>query len=79
MIAAGFSGPRRVTVAGHLHERSEDEIVASVFSLSSAAPHLFGAVLDTFETELRGLLRRTSPEGQFAERTGEIELVIWTK
>ena len=40
---AGFDGPRRVTVPrGEVFLRSEDEIVASVFSLSSAAPHLFG-------------------------------------
>jgi SAM-dependent methyltransferase len=79
MIAAGFRGPRRVTVAGHVHERSEDEVVASVLSLSWAAPHLFGARLPDFERELRALLRRTSPEGRFAERAREIELVIWTK
>jgi SAM-dependent methyltransferase len=79
MVAAGFSGPRHVTVEGHIHARSLDEIVASVFSLSSAAPHLFGTRVDDFETELRGLLRRTSPEGRFAERAREVELVVWTK
>jgi hypothetical protein len=42
MLAAGFSGPSRMPVAAHIYERAEDEIVASVFSLSSAAPHLFG-------------------------------------
>src|SRR5436190_9413531 len=42
MVAAGFSEHRRVTVAGHVHDRSEDEVVASVFSLSYAPPHLFG-------------------------------------
>jgi ubiquinone/menaquinone biosynthesis C-methylase UbiE len=79
MVAAGFSGPRRVTVAGHIHERSEEEVVASVFSLSWAAPHLFAERIGKFETELRRLLRRASPEGRFAERAREIELVIWTK
>jgi SAM-dependent methyltransferase len=79
MVAAGFSGPRRVTVAGHLYERSEEEVVASVFSLSWAAPHLFADRIGKFETELRHLLRRASPEGRFAKRAREIELVIWTK
>jgi SAM-dependent methyltransferase len=79
MVAAGFSGPRRVTVAGHLYERSEEEVVASVFSLSWAAPHLFADRIGKFETELRRLLRRASPAGRFAERAREIELVIWTK
>jgi SAM-dependent methyltransferase len=77
MIAAGFSDPRRVTVAGHIHERSEDDVVASVFSLSWAAPHLFGERREDFERELRRLLRRTSPEGRFAERAREVELLIW--
>jgi SAM-dependent methyltransferase len=78
MLGAGFSGPLSVTVAGQAYERSEDEIVASVFSLSSAAPQLFGERLREFETELRRLLQRSSPEGRFAERARDIELVIWT-
>jgi hypothetical protein len=79
MVAAGFSGPRRVTVAGRIYERSEEEVVASVFSLSWAAPHLFADKIGNFERELRHLLRRASPNRRFAERAREIELVIWTK
>jgi SAM-dependent methyltransferase len=79
LVAAGFSRPRRVIVPGHVHERSEDEIVASVFSLSWAAPHLFGDRTAEFETDLRELLRRTSPDGRFAEQAREIELVIWAR
>jgi ubiquinone/menaquinone biosynthesis C-methylase UbiE len=77
MAEAGFSGPKRLTVPAHVHERSEDDIVASVFSLSWAAPHLFGDRLGEFEAALRDLLRRASPEGKFAEQAREIELVIW--
>jgi hypothetical protein len=77
MIAAGFSGPRRLTVAGHVHKRSEDDVVASVFSLSWAAPHLFGDRREDFERRLRRLLRRTSPDGRFAEQARDVELVIW--
>jgi hypothetical protein len=77
MVAAGFSGPLRVMVAGRLHERSDDQIVASVFSLSRAAPHLFGARLGEFEADVRELLARASPAGRFAERSQAIELVIW--
>ena len=79
MLAAGYSGPVRVLTAGHVYERSEDEIVASVFSLSSAAPHLFGERREAFEAELRTLLRQTSPEGRFAEQAREVELVIWQR
>lgn len=77
MAQAGFSGPKRLTVPAHLHERSEDDVVASVFSLSWAAPHLFGDRLAEFEAALRDLLRSISPEGKFAEQAREIELVIW--
>lgn len=79
LVAAGFSGPRRVTVPGHVHERSEDDVVASVFSLSWAAPHLFGDRAAEFETDLRELLRRSSPDGRFAEHAREVELAIWAK
>jgi SAM-dependent methyltransferase len=78
MVAAGFSGPERVTVAGRTHERSTDQIVASVFSLSRAAPHLFGARVREFEADLRALLARASPACEFSERSREIELVIWS-
>jgi SAM-dependent methyltransferase len=79
MLAAGFAGPERVSVAGHVYERAEDEIVASVFSLSSAAPHLFGESLDAFEVDLRSLLRKTAPRGTFAEQARAVELVIWLR
>ena len=78
--AAGFDGPRTLDVGGgELHVRSEDDVVASVFSLSSAAPHLFGEHLAGFEADLRGLLRRASPERSFTERAGEIGIRIWRK
>jgi SAM-dependent methyltransferase len=80
MVAAGFIGPRKVVVArGEVHERSEDDIVASIYSLSSAAPHLFGPRLTQFETDLRALLRRASAHGRFYEQARDIELVIWGK
>jgi hypothetical protein len=79
MLAAGFSGPSRMPVAGHVYERAEDEIVASVFSLSSAAPHLFGEKREAFEADLRILLRETSPAGKFAEQARAVELVVWQR
>jgi hypothetical protein len=50
-----------------------------VFSLSSAAPHLFGDRREAFEGELRTLLRRTSPAGRFAEQARAVELVVWRR
>ncbi|MDX6573942.1 MAG: hypothetical protein QOC86_3098, partial [Gaiellales bacterium] len=67
MAAAGYTGPGRITVErGDLLERTEDEVVASVYSLSWAAPHLFGQRQDEFERDLRGLLQSASPNGRFS-------------
>lgn len=80
MVAAGFGGPRRLEVGGgHVHDRSEDDVVASVYSRSSSAPHLFEARLAEFEADLRGLLRRAAPDGRFSERARAVELVIWRR
>jgi len=77
MPAAGFTGPVRFEVDGGVHERTEDQVVASVFSLSFAAPHLFGGRLASFEEELRALLRAASPDGRFAERMREMTVEVW--
>ena len=58
------------------YERSEDDIVASVFSLSSSAPHLFGARLDEFERDLRALLRAPSPADGYRELLRDEALLI---
>ena len=75
--ASGLRGPERLEVPGRMLVRTEDEIVASVFSRSSSAPHLFGERVAEFEAELRALLRRRSPDGSFSERTREIALDLW--
>ena len=76
--AAGFTGPDIIHVAGgDIFERSEDQVVASVLSLSSAAPHLFGDRLPEFAEELRRLLRVASPSGLFAEQLQDMRLFLW--
>jgi hypothetical protein len=78
MGRAGFTGPERIDVErGEVVERSLDEIVSAVFSLSGSAPHLFGARLGEFEDDLRHLLEASSPDGSFSERAREIGVVIW--
>jgi SAM-dependent methyltransferase len=78
MHAAGYRGPQRIEVpGGSIVERTADEIVSSMFSLSSSAPHLFGSRLGAFEADLRQLLREASPEGRFAEETVDVAAVIW--
>jgi ubiquinone/menaquinone biosynthesis C-methylase UbiE len=59
--------------------RTEDDIVALVFSRSGSAPHLFGERLGEFEADLRKLLHDASPSGIFAEQPHETQLRIWRK
>lgn len=78
MRAAGYRGPTRIVVGGNeVEDRSVDDIVASVFSLSSSTPHLLGPDLAAFEADLRDLLTRAADNGVFSERRREIEAVIW--
>ncbi len=80
MVAAGFAGPRvRVLDSVRVLERSEDEIVASVFAVSGSAPHLFGSRPAEFERDLRHVLRRVSPDGHFSEVAQPAQLIIWTR
>jgi len=80
LARAGFPTlDRHVVPAGHAVERSADDVVAWVFSLSYSAPHLFGDRLDAFERDLRGVLREASPDGLFAEVVPPTEIRIWHK
>lgn len=66
---AGFAGPEVVSVPGWgLTERTTEQVVAHVLSMSQSAPHLFGDRLPAFEADLRALLARTSPSGRFSVR-----------
>jgi SAM-dependent methyltransferase len=71
----GFSNRLALEIArGERFERSEDDVVASVFSLSYAAPHLFGDRLPAFERDLRALLRGRGP---FHELARDLTATIW--
>ena len=74
--AAGFSGPQRIAVPGEIVERTSDQLVAGIFSLSSSTPHLFGERRDAFEADLRRLLQ-ANPTGIFSEQMREIAADIW--
>ncbi|GAB2622434.1 class I SAM-dependent methyltransferase [Streptomyces capparidis] len=78
LARAGFAGPDRLVVpAGQALERTCDDIVAWVFSMSYSAPHLFGPRQGAFEADLRGLLREASPSGRFSERRPSTEVHVW--
>jgi SAM-dependent methyltransferase len=75
---AGFIGPQRLRLphAGPLR-RTEDDLVAWVWSLSGSAPHLFGDKRGEFEAELREVLRQAAPDSLFAEWLPDTDVRIW--
>jgi SAM-dependent methyltransferase len=80
LAAAGFAGPERLTLpAGAPRLRSEDDVVAWVWSLSGSAPHLFGERRGAFEAELRAALWAASPTGIFAETLPDTDARIWRR
>ncbi|MFC8194527.1 class I SAM-dependent methyltransferase [Streptomyces sp. NPDC057298] len=77
---AGFAGPERhVVPGGQVLERTSDDVVAGVFSMSFSAPHLFGPRRDDFEADLRRVLREASPSGLFSARLPSTEVFVWRK
>jgi hypothetical protein len=74
---AGFRGPKRIEIPGQIVERTSDQIVAGIFSLSSSTPHLFSDRREAFEADLRRLLDGADPTGIFSEHMREIAADIW--
>ena len=59
--------------------RDSESVLSGYFSLSSAAPHLFGDRLDDFAGEVRALLANRSAEGIFWDWPGDTEVVMARK
>ncbi len=75
--AAGFAAEQIVIVPdGRTLSRSVDDVVASVLSTSSTAPHLFGERLGEFVEELRALLLEAAPGGRFSVKLFDNRLRI---
>jgi SAM-dependent methyltransferase len=75
--AAGLIGPERLTIPPWTVDRSVDDVAASIYSLSSSAPHLFGKQFSAFDVELRRLLNEASNGRAFSERMSPVVLDIW--
>ena len=75
---AGFMPAETVTVPDQRAiQRTIDDIVASVFSTSSTAPHLFGDRQQDYEQDMREVLVLASPSGRFSVRLPDNILRIW--
>ncbi len=59
--------------------RDSESVLSGYFSLSSAAPHLFGDRIDDFAAEVRALLAKRSPDGMFWDWPGDTEVVMARK
>jgi SAM-dependent methyltransferase len=75
-----FGASRSVFAAGRPDiVQDVDGVVANFFSMSLAAPHLFGDERDAFETDLRALLATRSANGQFWDWPGDTEILLACK
>jgi hypothetical protein len=75
---AGFLPAETVIVPDQrVIERNADDVMANVFSTSSAAPHLFGDCREDFECDMRAILAHASPAGRFSVRLPDNILRIW--
>ena len=59
--------------------RDIESVVSGYFSMSYAAPHLFGDRVEEFADEVRELLRERSPEGVFWDWPGDTEVMLARK
>ena len=75
--AAGFRGPQRLELPGRPVERSAAEVRASVYSLSYAAPHLFGDRFAAFDAQLSALIAAAASDGRFSELLPPITVDLW--
>lgn len=76
--AAGFLPAETVIVPdGRRLDRTIDDLVASTFSSSPTAPHLFGNRIADFEADLRALLAAASPSALFSVLLPDNRLRIW--
>jgi SAM-dependent methyltransferase len=72
-----FGAPRTVVCEGRPDVlRDIDGVVASYFSTSFAAPHLFGAQAGRFEAEVRAELAARSPSGLFWDWPGDTAILL---
>lgn len=78
--AAGFAPPETTIVEGRdVITRMVDDVVASIFSMSGTAPHLFGHRLGDFERDLRDLLGAAGDDGRFSVQVPDLALVSYRR
>ena len=80
LASTRFGAPRVIFAPGIPDlMRDIESVVSGYFSMSYAAPHLFGDRADEFADEVRELLRERSPEGVFWDWPGDAEVMLARK
>ena len=75
-----FGTPRTLYAPGRPDiVRNIDEVLANYFSMSYAAPHLFGDMRAQFEADVRAELALHSPSGLFWDWPGDKEILLADK
>ena len=75
-----FGVPRRIFCPGRPDLVQDiDGVLANFFSMSFAAPHLFGDRRADFEADLRAELESRSPSGLFWDWPGDTEILLARK
>lgn len=75
-----FGAPRRIFAPGRADIiRDIDHVLAGYYSMSYAAPHLFGDKLPAFEADVRAELRTHSATGLFWDWPGDTEILLARK
>ncbi len=77
LASSRFGAPRVIFVPG-IPDRVQDieGVLSNYFSMSFAAPHLFGDRVEEFADEVRELLTERSPEGVFWDWPGDTEVML---
>jgi SAM-dependent methyltransferase len=77
LVRTRFGSPRAIFVPGIPDlVRTSESVLSGYFSMSSSAPHLFGARVEDFASEVKALLASRSPEGIFWDWPGDTEVVL---
>ncbi|MEV6930401.1 class I SAM-dependent methyltransferase [Dactylosporangium sp. NPDC051485] len=75
-----FGTPRVIYAAGIPDLiRDTESVLSGYFSMSWAAPHLFGDRIESFAREVRDLLTARSPEGTFWDWPGDTKVILAVK
>jgi SAM-dependent methyltransferase len=80
LVRTRFGAPRSVFAPGIPDLlRDTESVLSGYFSMSYAAPHLFGSRVEEFAADVRELLRSRSPDGVFWDWPGDTEVILARK